>query len=207
MIRERRGTAAATGLLLASVVLAPTVAAQEGSWRVSAAAGQDWFSGGVRDTTEAALRYSLRPATEWSLGVDHAIGTIRLGVGASYLSSRFQAAGSDYTLTDEGTAFRQWRVSLLATIPILRVGARGALALAAGPVLGFWDITDADGRTTVGGVASLQLDTPLSARWTLLTDASGSASGSPFLPEEVPPDFERTTLWAWQVGLGARYAP
>jgi hypothetical protein len=207
MIRGGRRAAAAAGLLLATAALAPVVAAQEGGWRVSAAAGENWFSGGVRDTAEAALSYSLRPATAWSLGVDHALGRIRLGVGASYFSTRFQVIGGDYTLTDETYAFRQWAVSLLATIPVARVGAHGALALAAGPVLGFWNITDSEGRTTFGGLASLQLDTPLSARWTLLTSASGTAAGSPLLAEEVPSDFERTTLWTWQVGVGARYAP
>ncbi len=191
-----------------STVLTPSLAGQASAWRVTGAGSQSWFSGGVKDTSYAGLEYQLRPTVAWSVGADHSLGKLRLGAGVSYLSTNFQAVGADLTLVDEAFSFRQWGVTALVTVPVLRVGNQGAgLSLAAGPALGFWSVTGADSRTTLGGVAALQFTAPITPGWDLLAIASGSASGSPFQAVEMPPDFERTTLWSWQVGLGLRYLP
>jgi len=195
-------------LAMCGATLAPPLAAQEAGWRLTASTAQGWFNGGVRDSTDDVLDYSLRSTVIWGLGADHSLGKMRIGVGLSYLTSNFQAVGPDITLVDEGFVFTQFGVTAVVTVPVLRVGNAGAgLSLSAGPALGFWSVTNSDSRTTFGGVAGLQFAAPITPKWDLLATGSGAASGSPFLPGELPTDFERTTLWTWQVGIGARYAP
>jgi len=207
MIRFGRWSAVGVGLLIATTSMIPGVAAQEGQWRASLGAGQTWFNGGVTDTTNSGVDFTLTPSVTWALAADRQFGHVRLGVQFSYLSANVQATGPGLRLVDPSFYLRQWGVTALVTVPVLRVGTGGAgLSLSAGPALGWWNATDSDSRTTFGGVAALQFAAPITPGWKLLASAGGSVSGSPFEAGELPVEYIPATLWSGQVGLGVQYA-
>jgi hypothetical protein len=207
MIRSRQGRAVFAALVVAATVLASGLAAQERGWRVTAAAGQTWFSGGLLDTTSTDIDYTLAPTVTWAMSADHPLGRVRLGVGLSYLSTSIQASGPALMIVDPTVDVRQWAISALVTVPLLHIGKGGAgFSLAAGPALGFWSITGSADRTTIGGIAAVEFTAPITADWGLLASGGGSLSGSPFEASDLPVEFEPSTLWSGQVGLGVRYA-
>lgn len=207
MIRFERWSALVICLLVVTTSTIPVAAAQEGQWRASLGAGQTWFSGGVTDTTNSGIDFTLTPAVSWALAADRQFGHIRLGVQLSYLSANAQATGPALRVVDPNFHLRQWGVTALLTLPVLRAGTGGAgLSLSAGPALGWWNVTDADSRTTFGGVAALQFAAPITPGWKLLASAGGSVSGSPFEAGELPVEYIPATLWSGQVGLGVQYA-
>jgi hypothetical protein len=199
--------------MLASLVVvlslpAAGLAAQETPWGLTAGASQTWFSGGLRDTSPGAADYTLSPTVAWGVAADHALGAVRLGLGVSYLSTGLQVSGTGVTISDESLGATEWGVAALVTVPVLRVGDRGAgLTLSAGPAVGFWSLTDADSRSVIEGTALLRFAAAVTPAWRLLVSVGGRVSASPFLTSEVPAEFETSTLWATQVGIGVRYGP
>ncbi len=192
---------------VAAMSLAHGLAAQERAWQLSAGAGQTWFSGGMIDTTSADLSYTLSPTVTWAVTADHTVGDFRLGIGLSYLSANFMLRGPDVELVDRTLDVREWGISALVTVRVLRVGKGGAgFSLSAGPALGLWTITGLDSRTTIGGIAALQFAAPISESWRLVASGGGSVSESPFEATDLPAEFEPSTLWGGQVGLGVQYA-
>lgn len=200
-----------SGALVWSIVgatsLAPGLAAQERDWQLSASAGQTWFNGGMTDTTSTDLSYTLSPTVTWAVSADRTVGDFRLGIGLSYLSANFTLRGPDVELVDLTLDVREWAIAALVTVPLLQVGKGGAgFSLSAGPALGFWTITGLDSRTTIGGIAALQFAAPISEGWRLVASGGGSVSESPFEATDLPAEFEPSTLWGGQVGLGVQYA-
>jgi len=180
--------------------------AQEPGWRLTAGASHAWFGGGATDTTGAGLSFGPTPSVSWSLGADHPVGGVRLGLQLSYFSASLQISGAGVRLVSEDTHLREVQLAALVSVPLLRVGASGAgLTLAAGPTVDFWSITDADNRTRGGAIAALLFGAPIAPHWTLLATAAGTVSGSPFDAAELPVEFEPTTLLGGRVGLGVRY--
>lgn len=207
MIRFGRWSVVVICLLVVTTSNIPGVAAQEGRWTMSLGAGQMWFTGGVTDTTNSGIEFTLTPSVTWALSADRQVGLVRLGVQLSYLSANVQATGPGLRLVDPSFYLRQWGVAALVTVPLLRVGTGGAgLSLSAGPALGLWNVTDSESRTTFGGVAALQFAAPITPGWKLLASAGGSVSGSPFEADELPVEYTPSTLWSGQVGLGVQYA-
>ncbi len=195
------------GVLAFLALPAAGLAGQEGAWHLTATAAQTWFSGGLDDTTTTDGKWSLAPKMTWGISADRAVGTIRIGLGLSYLSSNLHLASDPITITENTLDIAQWGVSALVTVPLLRLGTAGAAVhLSAGPVLGIWAITEEDSRTRFGGTATLQVTAPLASSWHLLATLGGTVSGSPFNTDDLPPEFETTTLWASRVGLGVQYA-
>lgn len=193
--------------IVAALSFAHGLAAQERPWQLSASAGQTWFSGGMTDTTSAGLSYTLTPTVTWAATADRTVGDFRLGIGLSYLSANFMLRGPDVELVDRTLDVREWAIAALVTVPVLRVGKSGAgFSLSAGPALGLWSITGLDSRTTIGGVAALQFAAPISESWRLVASGGGSMSESPFEAPDLPAEFEPSTLWGGQVGLGVQYA-
>lgn len=190
-----------------AMILVPGLMAQERAWQVSAGASQTWFSGGMTDTTSTDLSYTLTPTVTWAVSADRTVGDFRLGIGLSYLSANLRLSGPDVELVDRSLEAREWAVAALVTMPLLRVGNKGAgLSLSAGPALGLWTITGLDSRTTIGGVATLHFAAPITESWRLVASGGGSVSGSPFEATDLPAEFEPSTLWGGQVGLGVQYA-
>ena len=73
---------------------------RSGPGRLSAGAGQTWFSGGMTDTTSTDLSYTLTPTVTWAATADRTVGDFRLGIGLSYLSANFRLRGPDVELVD-----------------------------------------------------------------------------------------------------------
>jgi len=193
------------GLTIAGALTSP-LPAQSAGWRVSAGAGQSWFGGGASDTTGAGLSFRPTPSVAWGLGVDHAMGKVRVGVGFTTLTADLQLSGSGVQIVSEETRLRQYELALLVNVPLLRVGGLGAaFSLAAGPTLDVWTVTDMDSRTRAGALAALLFAAPISPGWTLLASAAGALSGSPFNASELPAEFEPSTLLSGRIGLGLRY--
>jgi len=193
--------------LAAVVVSARELAAQQPAWRLNVGAAQSWFGGGAQDTAAAfaQLHYVPTSAVTWTVGVDRDVGKLRLGLALSYAGSYLHLDGTDYEITDETISMQQFEVALLARVPVLAVGSKGAgFDLAAGPVMDIWSITSLDGRTALGGVAALEFGAPISPAWQLLTTASVSATGSPFRDSDMLDEAEPQALWTWGVGLGLR---
>lgn len=192
--------------MLAALGTAPGLAAQS-AWRLNASAAQSWFSGGAQDTSAAfaQLHYVPTPAVAWTLGVDRDVGKLRLGLALSYAGSYLHLDGTDYEITDETISMQQFEVAILARVPVLAVGDKGAgFDLAAGPVMDVWSITSLDGRTALGGVAALEFGAPISPAWQLLATASVSATESPFKESDLLDEAEPQALWTWGIGLGVR---
>lgn len=207
MTRSRLWNRILAWTTLTTTLVAPGLAAQERAWQLSAGAGQTWFSGGMTDTTSTELTYTLTPTLTWAATADRAVGGFRLGIGLSYLSSNFMLRGPDVELVDRTLDVREWAFTALVTVRLLRVGTGGAgFSLSAGPALGLWSITGLDSRTTVGGVATLQFAAPITGRWRLAASGGASVSASPFEAADLPAEFEPSTLWGGQVGLGVQYA-
>lgn len=183
------------------------VAAQEPGWIVTAGAAQASFAGGLTDSTDDATTYMLTPATAWALSASHPIAGVRLGIGVTYLLSHLGLTGDDLLISDQGIRFQDVEIALLATIPLVPIGDRGAdLGLVAGPALGLWSITGQDSRTRLGATGTLQLAVPIAQHWRLLATAGGAVAGSPFNENELPEDFVATTLWRGQIGLALQAA-
>jgi len=184
----------------------PALAAQEPGWRLTGGAAHAWFGGGATDTTGANLSFGSTPAVAWGLGADHAVGRVRLGVQLSYLSGSLRISGSGVSIVAEDTHLREWQLAALVGVPLLHVGAAGAgLSVAAGPTIDFWSITDTDSRTRAGAMAALVFGAPIAPGWSLLATAAGTISGSPFNADELPVEFEPSTLLGGRIGLGVRY--
>lgn len=207
MFRIKRWGPALCLVLTATAGLAPGVAAQEAGWRVVGGASQVWFGGGVTDTTGGGLRVSPTSTVAWSVGADHPVGGVRIGLGVSYLSAMLEVAGSGVRIVAEDTHLRQFEFAALLSVPLLRVGHGGAgFSLAAGPALDIWTATGSSNRTRFGALAVLQFAAPITPDLKLLASAAGSVSGSPFEADELPVDFEPSTLRTGRVGFGVRYA-
>ena len=198
---------ALTALMLAGLVgVAPSLGAQEAGWRLTGGASHAWFGGGATDSTGSGLSFGPTPSVEWSLGADHPVGQVRVGLQLSYLSASLQISGAGVRIVSEDTHFSQIQLAALVSVPLLRVGGSGAgLTLAAGPTVDFWSITDTDSRTRGGAIAALLFGAPIAPRWTLLIAAAGTLSGSPFNTNELPLEFEPSPLLGGRVGLGVRY--
>ena len=207
MNRSARWSGMLAWTIVTAATIAPGLEAQERVWQVTAGAGQTWFSGGMTDTTSADLSYTLTPKVTWTATADRTVGDFRLGIGLSYLSANFMLRGPDVELVDRTLDVREWAITALVTVPVLRVGKSGAgFSLSAGPALGLWSITGLDSRTTIGGVAALQFAAPITEGWRLVASGGGSLSESPFEATDLPAEFEPSTLWSGQVGLGVQYA-
>lgn len=201
-----RRIAAALLLLAGATGVAPGVRAQEGRWRVTGGASQTWFGGGVTDTTGGGLTFGPTPSVAWSLGADHSLGRVRLGLAFSYLSASLQVSGSGVRIVSEDTQLRQYQMAALASIQLLRVGGAGAgFSLAAGPTVDLWTVTDTDSRTRVGALVAAVFAAPITPRWMLLASAAGSLSSSPFNASELPVEFQPSTLLGGRIGIGLRY--
>ena len=85
MIRFGRWSAVVIGLLIATTSMVSVVAAQEGQWRASLGAGQAWFSGGVTDTANSGVDFTLTPSVAWALAADRQFGHVRLNAFTSAL--------------------------------------------------------------------------------------------------------------------------
>ena len=97
-------------------------------------------------------------------------------------------------------------MAALVSVRILRLGTGGAgLDLSAGPTLDLWTITDADSRTRGGAIAALSFGAPIAPGWMLMATAAGSLAGSPFNANELPVEFEPSTLVGGRIGLAVRY--
>jgi hypothetical protein len=206
MPRVDRWTAVALLLLAGTTGLASGVRAQEGRWRVTGGASQAWFGGGATDTTGGGLTFGPTPSVAWSLGADHSLGRVRVGLAFSYLSASLQVSGAGVRIVAEDTQLRQYQMAALASILLLRVSGAGAgLSLAAGPTVDLWTATDTDSRTRAGALVAAVFAAPIAPRWMLLASAAGSLSGSPFNASELPVEFQPSTLLGGRIGLGVRY--
>ncbi|HOX20898.1 MAG TPA: hypothetical protein PLI70_08240 [Gemmatimonadales bacterium] len=207
MTGSRLWSVALVWTIVMTTALIPGLAAQGPTWQLSVGAGQTWFSGGMTDTTSTDVSYTLTPTITWAATADRSVGDFRLGIGLSYLSAHLKLSGPDVELVDRSLEAREWTIAALVTVRVLRVGKGGAgFSLSAGPALGLWTITGLDSRTTIGGIAGLQFAAPISEGWRLLASGGGSVSGSPFESTDLPAEFEPSTLWGGQVGLGLQYA-
>ena len=207
MTGSRLWSVALVWTIVMTTALIPGLAAQGPTWQLSVGAGQTWFSGGMTDTTSAELSYTLSPTVTWAATADRTVGDFRLGIGLSYLSANFMLRGPGVELVDRTLDVREWGISALVTVRVLRIGKGGAgFSLSAGPALGLWTITGLDSRTTIGGIAALQFAAPISENWRLVASGGGSVSDSPFKATDLPAEFEPSTLWGGQVGLGVQYA-
>ncbi len=207
MTRSRLWSGLLVWTTLATTIVTPGLVAQERAWQVSAGASQTWFSGGMTDTTSTDLSYTLSPTVTWAVSADRTVGDFRIGVALSHLSANFMLQGADVELVDRTLELGEWAITALLTVPVLQVGNRGAgFSLSAGPALGLWAITGLDSRTTLGGVAALQFAAPICDTWRLVVSGGGSVSESPFESTDLPAEFEPSTLWGGQVGLGVQHA-
>jgi hypothetical protein len=206
MSKPNRWGLLAVVMLAATVGVIPTVLAQEPGWRLTGGATHAWFGGGATDTTGSGLSFGPTSSLAWSLGADHPVGRVRVGLQLSYFTASLQISGSGVRIVSENTDFSEVQLAALVSLPLLRVGASGAgFTLALGPTVDFWSITDTDGRTRGGAIAALLFGAPIAPRWTLLALAAGTLSGSPFNASELPVEFEPSTLLGGRVGLGVRY--
>lgn len=196
------------GCLLAGMLSTSTsLPAQAQDWRLTAAVTHVWFSSVVRDTTVAEPTYDLEPTTSFGLRLERQVSQFHVGIGVSYLGTHLRVHSAAISLADQEFTLTRWQVAALLTMPLLRVGANGAgLALAVGPAIAIWKPTDEDSRSRFAGDASLQFHAPVTPRWNLLATGGGTVSASPMNDDEVPDEFVKTTLWAWQAGLGLQYA-
>jgi hypothetical protein len=206
MLKPSRWGAFVAVLLAGTIWAASTLSAQEPGWQLTGGASHAWFGGGATDTTGSGLSFGPTPSVAWSLGADHPVGRVRLGLQLSCYSASLQISGAGVRIVSEETRLGLVQLAALVSVPLLRIGRAGAgLTLAAGPTVDLWSITDTDGRTRGGAIAALLLGAPIAPRWTLLAAAAGTLSGSPFNASELPVEFEPSTLLGGRVGLGVRY--
>jgi hypothetical protein len=206
MSKPIRWSVLAVVTLAVTVGEVPTLVAQEPGWQLTAGATHAWFGGGATDTTGSGLSFGPTSSVAWSLGADHPVGRVRVGLQLSYYTASLQISGAGVRIVSEDTHFRQLQLAALVSLPLLRVGASGAgFTLAVGPTVDFWSITDADSRTRGGAIAALLFGAPIAPGWTLLAAAAGTLSGSPFNASELPVEFEPSTLLGGRIGLGVRY--
>jgi hypothetical protein len=78
-------------------------------------------------------------------------------------------------------------------IAILSAG--NELQLRAGPLLEVWNILDEESRTLIGAQGGLSLRVPLSGRFAGLVTAGAAVTPSPFLQNQLDPNFEPRALW------------
>lgn len=206
MSTVNRWGALAVLVLAGTAGVVPALVAQQPGWRLSGGASHAWFGGGATDTTGSGLSFGPTPSVAWSLGADHPVGRVRVGLQLSYFSASLQIAGAGVRIVSEDTRFGQVQLAAVVSVALLGVGASGAgLSLAVGPTVDFWTITDADSRTRGGALAALLFGAPIAPHWTLLAAAAGTLAGSPFNAGELPVEFEPSGLLGGRVGLGVRY--
>ena len=97
----------------------------------------------------------LHPDADWSPGQPPPTArsaTSGSGSGSPTSRPNLMLRGPGVELVDRTLDVREWGISALVTVPVLRVGKKGAgFSLSAGPALGLWTITGLDSRTTIGG--------------------------------------------------------
>lgn len=208
MARGARWPMVLGSLLVGILAGSKSLPAQSQSWRFTATANQTWFSSVVSDTTASEPKYDLQPTPSFGLLIEHRVSHFHVGLGVSHLGTHLRVIGPSVSIADQEFTFTRWQVAALLTVPLLPVGTEGAgLALSAGPALSIWKPTGEASRSRFAGAAALVLNAPLSTQWSLLASGGGTVSASPMNTDELPDGFVRTTLWAWQAGIGLRYVP
>ena len=121
-----------------------------------------------------------------------------------YAQTGIAGEGNGVAVVDYGAA------SLLEVAPevslrVARFGAGVQAWVEGGPAIDFWAIEGDNGRTRLGGRASLACEWPLGGRLTGSARATGVLSASTLDPDEIPARAERLATRRGGVAIGLRY--
>lgn len=179
-------------LLLFAVLLLPQrpLSAQ---WRLAISAGTAATSGHARDAAdpEQAAILPDHPVS-WLLALARQRGSWRVGIDGSRITSDLAIRGSSTSLVTRG-ALSAWGLGFEASRRLAGHAAAPSLWAGVGAVYERWsfDIAGGDARWRASGRASLQLDAPLSRRWSALVRGEALAGASLFRVEELPEGYTR----------------
>lgn len=163
-------------------------------WAASIELGSDRFWGGSIENS--GERRSFRPYRPTTLGIGLERRSSRLGLG---LRLRYTAAGM--ALEGEGAVavingvFDVYSVSPEVVYRLAVLGAESEVQLRAGPLFEVWNIIDEESRTLLGAQAGLSLRVPLGGRFAGLVAAGAAVTPSPFVRNQLDPNFEPRALW------------
>jgi hypothetical protein len=173
-------------------------------WSVSAGLESDRFWGG--SVERAPEQKSFRPyrPTVLHLGARRRVGSIGLGVSASYTEASLGLEGEEAVVAIKG-AFKIVGISPEMTYHIATLGGNNRLLVHLGPLIEFWQPIEEEWRTRVGAQGAISLAVPLGGRFGLSVGGSLAVIASPLHTDELLEQYDLRSLWRRGFAAGLEY--
>lgn len=194
-----------TLLLLLATLLPPRAGAQ---WRLSLAAGPAATTGHSRDSEDLDQPAILPDhPVNWVVGLARQRGGWRVGVDAHRLTSDLAVRGKAASVVTRG-ALSAWGAGVELSHLMARTAVGPTLHVGAGGVLERWafDVTGGDARWRAAARVSLQVDLPLTGRWSALVRGEGLGGRSLFRQDELPEGYTARAGYSAALLLGVTLA-
>ena len=191
-------------LIVVAFLAALPMHAVMAQWSVGVELGTARFGASAHDTANAGGP-QWRPGDATTIGIRVArdLGSISVGLRASYGRPGLAATGQGLTVSDK-TSGELIEVATLVAVRVRGIGPSGAIRAETGPALHLWKVGD-DFRSRIGALGAVAYEWPVAGRFSGAIRLEGTVSKSWFEEGDLPPEYDLRLTWRYGMTLGLRY--